>query len=312
MIETADQVLEHLCSDYGGATAVRAVWQWAGGQAHDVDYHGDPQELWEELWERAGAGQGPVSHLTITRELLHDQPGNPILLQYLAEVAATHHEESLLSVDWLQFSLERLRRSQFPLIPLRTYLLAFPADSWEAAFSALAPALHEWAGQESRDLLERSCRQLSELNDVVQQMASLRATLRDVEDADTSPAKELASVRAAIAELKQLNELVAGWNEGDPTVARVQEGMRRIVMRLEFRKKPTAKMAIASLTSFLVPLNKMRGDEDEAHRLTAVLKGLLGALWGTRAEELEDEEAAWGDVEPEDDEGAFEAAALAE
>lgn len=80
----ARDLIQLLADTYSDSSAIRAIWQRAGGRAGEVENIARPQDLWQHLWQRStdGAAATPSNLL---REALEDLPGNVLLKQYLAE-----------------------------------------------------------------------------------------------------------------------------------------------------------------------------------------------------------------------------------
>lgn len=282
VVEAGEDVLELLLEEYAGATAARAYWSWAGGEAHEVPLPGDAGEVWQTLWERAAEPGCAVSRVALVRELLFDQPGHPVLLEFLASTAAASHPELLEQADLLLVCLERLRPLRFELGWLRAYLAAFRSPSWEAALAAFAPALHEWGWPADRERLIAACAQLAELTRAVLRLERLRAELREVAEAG-DPARDAERAAAAMVELATLRD---GLADAEGAYGRgMHRRLRDLVKRLEFRRAPNARAIGAGLSSALLSVRKLGGPEGE--RLWALAEGLRVALLGTRAAEPE-------------------------
>ena len=80
----ARDLIQLLADHYSDSSAIRAIWQRAGGRVGEVENIARPQDLWQHLWQRSthGAAATPTNLLLAA---LEDLPGNILLQQYLAE-----------------------------------------------------------------------------------------------------------------------------------------------------------------------------------------------------------------------------------
>ncbi|MGE0706723.1 MAG: hypothetical protein AB7N76_05075 [Planctomycetota bacterium] len=300
-----DEVRGYLLQRYPGATATAALWEWAGGDAAAAPREGDAAALWAEGWARAAARpaapaalQAPrdPNQLALVREALYDEPGHPLLLDHLHEVALAEHGEAVLDAVLVLESLERAVRCGGAAELVSDVLRAFRQPTWEAAFACLAPACEEWLSAREREDLAAACRAVAARGRVAAEVFALRDALRAIEAEDEAQP----GVDAVIERLKEvLRHAERALPQGDE----LRRGLERLVHRLAFRKQLTLKATIANLTSLLVGADLHQGDE-----LGPAAFGLLAALWGTNPlppprEEEPPEDLSLPTEDDEDDEG---------
>lgn len=132
---------QFLAQRYGSATAVRALWQWSGGDPATLDFVPEPAEQWKLLWERSDDQTG------LLRQALFDYPGAEPPLRALLEQAT---EEDVLVARALMRTCQSLPAAEYP--GLVSKILA-PREA-ALSFAALAPALQRRLSEEQREALE--------------------------------------------------------------------------------------------------------------------------------------------------------------
>lgn len=296
MNELTGEVVGYLVRRYPGVAATRAVWRWAGGPPQAAPLEGSAATLWRAAWDAAGAPPGgepaAPSRIALVREALYDEPGAPLLLDYLFTEAAERHPERLEDAVVLFEALTRAAACGGPTELVAATLAAFPVASWEEAFACLAAGSEDWLEADARAALQRACAEIVSKVELADALAALRAGLRAIE----GPEGADVAVPQAVGELEEL--LLRAAAELPPTDA-LRRGLERLVTRVTRRKKLTLLATVAGITSALVESKRYEG----AAPLRAAAEGLQSALWAThelpppqeplRAEELvleEDEE----------------------
>lgn len=302
-VELAGEVVSYLVRRYPGVSATRAMWSWAGGSATTAPLEGEAEALWRAGWEAAGApadGERPApSQVALVREALYDEPGEPLLLDYLFAEACERHDERLADAVILFEALARAVAVAAPTELVAATLAAFGVGSWEEAFVCLAPGSEEWLEEGARAALQRACAEIVRKVELADALAALRAELRAI---DTPEAADEA-VTDAVAELE---ELLAQAAAELPATDALRRGLERLVARVARRKKLTLLATVAGITSALVESKRYEG----AAPLRAAAEGLRSALWATHElppprEELRPEDLALeeDDEEEEEEEG---------
>ncbi|RMG17055.1 MAG: hypothetical protein D6731_04775 [Planctomycetota bacterium] len=301
------EVVELLAERYPTRTSARALWAWAGGREEELPWDEEPGlPLWSELWRLAGDEAATAARReALVREALFDTPGDPLLLDHLAERAASVPERPA-ETEMTLAMIERLRPFGFPVTWLAPLLERLPPP-WEESFAALAPAVDEWLGPRDRERLAQAADRAAELHATVGALHELRLALRDEEgDAEEREllgeearrvqevlrsGDEQGALALALEHLRSLRARAEGWPRAagtDPAAERLAAGLRRLVMRLEFRKRPRLSSTAAGLTSLLVGLG-LKGGEDPPPLLDERADALRWALWATLPAEDEDE-----------------------
>lgn len=277
--ENGSAVLELLAEDYGSATAVRALWQWAGGREAEIEWSERSEDTWERLWilaDRPGAG---ATQLSLVREVLEDSPGHPVLLEFLLAVAEERFADLIPAADFLLLELERLQESGYSLAALRDYLTAFPARGWSATFAVMAPALHERGTAPERERLLASLEPLLSLTALLEELPVLRDALQvSPEQGRTDALRELERHQA---QLESIDE---------PECQELADLIKRTLASFGLRRSPSQALLTSKLTSLIARARVHGGPESV--RLDAIAEGLRAALWGTAPRDplLEDED----------------------
>lgn len=283
------EVRGYLTQRYGGATASRALWLWAGGDPLRAARDGDAAALWDQQWSWAEAGEeGAPELLALIREALYDTPGHPLLLDYLLENACATAPATVERVHLVQVALERLAPAGFPVAHVATALAALDAGTWGEAFAALAPLCDEWLPIPARERLVDACHQVAVRSAIVAKLRELRVLLRS-EDGE-------AELKSAIAQLSALRDRADREMRGFQGLRRA---LQRLVTRLGFRKKPSLRSANAGLTSLLVTAKAVREGVDP---IGAGATGLEAALYGTQPQYVAPPPVADEDDDEDDDE----------
>lgn len=131
-------VIAFLAEKYAGPVATRALWLWAGGDANVAVYEGEPEEIWGQLWDLAGDGAG-FYQLALVREALYDNPGQPVLMEYLQSVAVESDLAAGQVFTALAVACEEAALEAF----LPVLLATLPDQAAEPLFPALAVAVHQ-------------------------------------------------------------------------------------------------------------------------------------------------------------------------
>jgi len=122
------QIIAYLAEAYGSSLSKRALWTWSGGLPETVDFDPNPLESWDRMWAVAGKGS-PPSRVALVREMLFDNPGQALLIAYLAAVTKKRYQVAKQAVNFFRFHLEKTGGGKEALPPLLFSLRGLPPDS---------------------------------------------------------------------------------------------------------------------------------------------------------------------------------------
>jgi archaellum biogenesis ATPase FlaH len=130
-------VIEMLATHFDHIEAIKSLWQNAGGKVGDIPDAPNSKVRWEALWRKAKAGAA-VTTIGIVREGLADFPGNPALIQYLADIADIQEVDLARNIV-NEFQLLPEKFSQADIIRIMEKI---PERSSDVIFSSFAPAFN--------------------------------------------------------------------------------------------------------------------------------------------------------------------------
>ncbi len=134
-----EAVIRFLSLTYPGPVSTRALWQWAGGEAGQIEYHRDPRQQWQQLWDLARK-KAMIPPAALLREALFDRPGNPDLLGLLAAWVDDAFPQGSHAATVFAAQLDRLA-PEFDLKRLWPLLAGFPDGGELETFAALCGSL---------------------------------------------------------------------------------------------------------------------------------------------------------------------------
>jgi hypothetical protein len=148
-----DSIIAWLSEHYGGFTATRALWQWAGGEVSEIAFGETADPAWRDLWPRARAG-APATPVALLREALFDRPGDGQLLEFLTSLAMEMAAHARPGARRLAALLEEWRVI-LEVEGLREASGDVPLDNRDVSFALMAPVLQGRLGPEKRASLSR-------------------------------------------------------------------------------------------------------------------------------------------------------------
>lgn len=226
----AQNIFTYLAKNYGGMVATRALWQWAGGSPADVVYENSAIERWAVMWEKASEDD-KLTSVSLVREALFDQPGNPLLMAYLDSLSDETFGEARISAKLIYPLIESLSPEFIPssLWPL---LQAFPEISAQQTFVALAPLLQKKIDIKARLTLEDRLRFLLEDEEADEKPKAPEVDAKV--DVKTPSAKDL--VESLKIFLKHILKAVKKANTQDYV-----DTAKELVMHLEMKPSPPSE-----------------------------------------------------------------------